>query len=160
MRFHLPSVSSLAEFFGKSNTFCINNHKFDYFLIVKNLTYLHFVKFANVLTFILLTICVKNLSFRYKSSKAEKIEGGFSKSLRILRIIQIIHSDYLQLLIRKIRIIRRTIIKLWLQRETKNQVSFLGAGVRNHLSEDRNRERIGDLDILRRLQREVGDREP
>ena len=73
MRFHLPSVSSLAEFFGKSNTFCINNHKFAYFLIVKNLTYLHFVKFVNVLTFILLTICVKNLSFRYKSSKPTKI---------------------------------------------------------------------------------------
>ena len=45
MRFHLPSVSSLAEFFGKSNTICINNHNFDYFLIVKNLTYLHSVKF-------------------------------------------------------------------------------------------------------------------
>ena len=92
--------------------------------------------------------------------KSRKIEGGFSKSLRILRIIQIIHSDYLQLLIRKIRIIRRTIIKLWLQRETKNQVSLLCARVGEHLSEDRNRERIGDLDILRRLQRNVGDGEP
>ena len=139
MRFHLPSVSSLAEFFGKSNTFCINNHKFAYFLIVKNLTYLHFVKFENVLTFILLTICIENLSFRYKSSKPTKIIPS-----------SVSETEEGTCAWRRLR----------LQRETKNQVSFLCAGVRNHLSEDRNRERIGDLDILRRLQREVGDREP
>ena len=72
MRFHLPSVSSLAEFFGKSNTICINNHNFDYFLIVKNLTYLHFVKFIILFAFFLLTLCIENMSFRYKSSKAIK----------------------------------------------------------------------------------------
>lgn len=37
---------------------------------------------------------------------------------------------------------------LWLQGETYNQVGFLGARVSSHLSEDRNRERIGNLQIL------------
>ena len=56
----------------KSNTFCINSHYSAYFLIVKNLTNLHFVKFVNNSAFILITFCTQNLSFRYKSSKPTK----------------------------------------------------------------------------------------
>ena len=63
------SECNLAEFFGKSNTFCINSHWSAYFLIVKNMSNLHFVKFSNNYTFVLITFYAQNLSSRYKSSK-------------------------------------------------------------------------------------------
>ena len=108
-------------------------------MIVKNQHNLHIVKFATEFTFILLTLCAKNLSFRYKSSNATKIiPSSVSETEEGTRAWR----------------------RLRLQRETKNQVSLLCARVGDHLSEDRNRERIGDLDILRRLQRNVGDGEP
>ena len=108
-------------------------------MIVKNLTCLHYVKFANVFAFTLLTFCIKSLSFRYKSSKAIKlIPSSVSETEEGTRAWR----------------------RLWLQRKTKNQVCFLSAGVRNHLSEDGDLKRFGDLDILRCLQRDVGDREP
>ena len=60
------------NFAGKINTFCINSHKFAYYLIVKFLTNLHFANFTTTFAFILLTLWFKNLSFRYKSSKTTK----------------------------------------------------------------------------------------
>ena len=46
---------------------------------------------------------------------------------------------------------------LWMQRYTQNQISFLCARVGNQFSEERDRERISYLDVLRSLQREVGN---
>ena len=47
-------------------------------------------------------------------------------------------------------------LTLWLQGETYYQISFLCARVSSYLSKDRNREGIGNLDILRCLDAYVG----
>ena len=48
-------------------------------------------------------------------------------------------------------------LTLWLQGETYYQISFLCARVSSYLSKDRNREGIGNLDILRCLDTYVGN---
>ena len=70
------------------------------------------------LSFILLTVCTKIVSFRYKSSKRRKNNPLFRESAGE----EGTHSWSCYL--------------LWMQRYTKYQVSFLGAGIGCDLSED------------------------
>ena len=62
-----------AKFVGKVTTFCNKINKYLYTLIVKILIFLQFVKLNIISLFILLTLCAKNESFRYKSSEPKKI---------------------------------------------------------------------------------------
>ncbi len=47
-------------------------------------------------------------------------------------------------------------VSLWLQRQSEHQVGFLAAGVADDFSEDGDAEGVGDLDVLRGAEGEVG----